>query len=106
MILTLVYACRTYAALYGDSNGDHGPFSCRVERGGAPVGVWAWYDGGSRWWWPYQHNTKLCEVSGLPNASYSIILHVEVDQVQKGVAVRLTPLRQKGVQADSLCKTV
>ncbi|EGU11650.1 4Fe-4S ferredoxin [Rhodotorula toruloides ATCC 204091] len=76
----------TYAALFGDSNGDHGPFSCRLERDGQPVGVWAWYDGGSRWWWPYQHDTKLCEVSGLPNASYDLVLHVEVDQVKKGIA--------------------
>ncbi|GEM09891.1 4Fe-4S ferredoxin [Rhodotorula toruloides] len=76
----------TYAALFGDSNGDHGPFLCRLERDGQPVGVWAWYDGGSRWWWPYQHNTKLCEVSSLPNASYDLILHVEVDQVKKGIA--------------------
>lgn len=51
----------TSAALYGDSNGEHGQFNCRLlDEQGQPEGLWGWYDGGSRWWYPYQHNMLLC----------------------------------------------
>jgi len=61
----------TSAALYGDSNGKHGQFNCRLlDERGEPEGLWGWYDGGSRWWWPYQHNVVLCRCA-LPLSSRS-----------------------------------
>ncbi|BGP40353.1 hypothetical protein JCM10449v2_004315 [Rhodotorula kratochvilovae] len=78
----------TSAALYGDSNGAHGQYACRVlDERGQPEGTWGWFDGGSRWWWPYQLNTLLCRVSGLPLANHTLVLDVQPDQVADGVAL-------------------
>ncbi|KWU47063.1 hypothetical protein RHOSPDRAFT_31197 [Rhodotorula sp. JG-1b] len=80
----------TYAALYGDSSGSHGVFSCRLESKtdgqSEPEGLWSWYDGGSLWWWPYQHNVTLCAVSAPWNDEHTLVLSVEPDQVRQGIA--------------------
>ncbi|GAA6054249.1 hypothetical protein JCM3770_005143 [Rhodotorula araucariae] len=77
----------TSAALYGDSNGAHGQFACRlVDDRGEPEGTWGWFDGGSRWWWPYQLDTLLCRVSGLALANHTLVLDVQPDQVADGIA--------------------
>ncbi|GAA5895410.1 hypothetical protein JCM8208_006002 [Rhodotorula glutinis] len=77
----------TSAALLGDTNGKHGQFSCRLlDERGEPEGLWGWYDGGSRWWWPYQHNAVLCSVSSLPNTNHTLVLDVQPDQVVDGIA--------------------
>lgn len=80
----------TYAALFGDSSGSHGVFSCRLETRSAdeitPEGLWSWYDGGSLWWWPYQHNTRLCEVAGIPDEDHTLVLTVQPKQIRQGIA--------------------
>lgn len=80
----------TYAALYGDSSGSHGVFSCRLESKtdgqSEPEGLWSWYDGGSLWWWPYQHNVTLCAVSAPWSDEHTLVLSVEPDQVRQGIA--------------------
>lgn len=83
---------RTYAALYGDTSGSHGVYSCRLEskvdEQTEPEGLWSWYDGGSLWWWTYQHNVTLCAVAAPWSDDYTLVLAVQPDQVQRGIAVR------------------
>lgn len=85
---------RTYAALFGDSNGSHGVYSCRLESNKADMppeaeGLWSWFDGGSLWWWTYRHNVTLCRISGIPDASHTLVLSVQSSEVYQGIAVSL-----------------
>ncbi|GAA5883379.1 hypothetical protein JCM3774_004868 [Rhodotorula dairenensis] len=80
----------TYAALYGDTSGSHGVYACRleskVEDQTEPEGLWSWYDGGSLWWWTYQHNVTLCAVAAPWSDDYTLVLTVQPDQVRRGIA--------------------
>lgn len=89
-------ASRTYAAMFGDSNGSHGVYSCRLESDEADMpteaeGLWSWFDGGSLWWWKYRHNVTLCAVAGIPDASHTLVLSVQPSEVYQGIAVSLKP---------------
>ncbi|POY70445.1 hypothetical protein BMF94_6513 [Rhodotorula taiwanensis] len=81
----------TYAAMFGDSNGSHGVYSCRLESDEADMpteaeGLWSWFDGGSLWWWKYRHNVTLCAVAGIPDASHTLVLSVQPSEVYQGIA--------------------
>ncbi|GAA5917046.1 hypothetical protein JCM6882_001908 [Rhodosporidiobolus microsporus] len=83
----------TSIALYGDTNPGHGVFSCRLERENdstgesEPEGTWGWFYGGSQSnQRPYQLNATLCAVSGIPSGKHTLVLGVEPDQVEDGIA--------------------
>ncbi|GAA5828768.1 hypothetical protein JCM11251_005865 [Rhodosporidiobolus azoricus] len=82
----------TSISLYGDTNPGHGVFSCRLERQddsgqSEAEGTWGWFYGGSQSnRRPYQLNATLCSISGIPSGKHTLVLGVEPDQVQDGIA--------------------
>ncbi|GAA5975516.1 hypothetical protein JCM11641_004292 [Rhodosporidiobolus odoratus] len=82
----------TRAALYGDTNAGHGVFSCRLEREigdvEEPEGLWGWWFAGSQSnRRPYRLNAKLCQIEGIPAGQHTLVLGVEPDQVERGIAI-------------------
>ncbi|GAA5854358.1 hypothetical protein JCM8547_001793 [Rhodosporidiobolus lusitaniae] len=97
----------TRAGLYGDTTRTHGVFSCRIETvpsssSSDPVEAettWGWYYGGAQGYTrPYQLNATLCEITGLENRRHAMVLAVEPDQVEGGIA--LDYMRYETVEGD------